>query len=98
MGRRGGFGADAVRSVIAMRRLERTPHRFGPIFAICAIIAAAALVFALLSDLLPFAVHSIVYRGGVGVAFAGAVLLAALPSALALASRRLRPAAPIKGE
>lgn len=87
-----------VGSVVAMRRLEHTPHRFGLIFAICAITTAAALVFAPLSDLPPFAMTSIAYRGSAGLLFAGAVLLAALPSALALASRRRRPAAPATGE
>ncbi len=86
-----GAGASALTllgSIIAMRRLEQTPHRFGLIFAICAITGAAALMFAWLADMAPFAIRSLAYRATLGVVFAGSVLLAALPSILALASMR----------
>ena len=96
-----GAGASAltlVGSIVAMRRLERTPHRFGLVFAICAITGAAALVFAWLGDMPPFVVRSLVWRGMLGALFAGAVLLAALPSILAIASMRRGAAAHLTGD
>ncbi|WP_230292270.1 lipopolysaccharide biosynthesis protein [Croceicoccus sp. Ery5] len=90
-----GVAASAltvIGSIIAMRQLEHTPHRFGLIFAICFVTTVAALIFTVMADMPPFRAMSLAYRSGAGLLLIAGVLALASPSLVSVASIKRKPA------